>query len=77
MINFITINCDGDYLSWNYDSIEEILKDWHTNDGMMLPSGEDKIFGDGFIIDRELVVAKTFEDVIHEITVMYWEKVRL
>ena len=76
MIYFISVNIDEEYRSWEFDCVQEILKEWWC-DGMRLPSADDAIFGGKFIIDNEEIEAKTFNDVICELERIYWKKVNV
>lgn len=73
MISFTTINCEGELKYWKFNSIEELLKEYWT-DGFNLPSNDDKIFNGSFVIDDKGIHVKVFENIITELSVMYWNK---
>lgn len=73
MISFTTINCDGEYRYWEFNSIKEILKEYWT-DGFDLPANDDEVFNGNFVIDNEVIPVKVFENIITELSVMYWNK---
>ena len=73
MISFTTINCEGELKYWKFNSIEELLKEYWT-DGFNLPSNDDEIFNGNFVIDDKVIHVKVFENIITELSVMYWNK---
>lgn len=73
MISFTTINCEGELKYWKFNSIEELLKEYWT-DGFNLPSNDDEIFNGSFVIDDKVIHVKVFENIITELSVMYWNK---
>lgn len=73
MISFTTINCEGELKYWKFNSIEELLKEYWT-DGFNLPSNDDEIFNGSFVIDDKVTPVKVFENIITELSVMYWNK---
>ena len=73
MISFTTINCEGELKYWKFNSIEELLKEYWT-DGLNLPSNDDEIFNGSFVIDDKVIHVKVFENIITELSVMYWNK---
>lgn len=73
MISFTTINCDEEYRYWEFNSIKEILKEYWT-DGFDLPANDDEVFNGNFVIDNEVIPVKVFENIITELSVMYWNK---
>lgn len=78
MISFTTINCDGEYRPWTFDCIEEILKEYWADDKMIdLPSNDDEVFNGNFVIDNEVIEVSTFENIITELSIIYWSKLNV
>lgn len=77
MIKFATINVDGDRVNWTFDTIEEILIEWWTNDGMNLPSADDKVVDKRFTYNGTRYSVSTFDDVINDIEIIYWNEKRM
>lgn len=42
MIEFTTINVDGEHVSWKFDNITELRNEWYKED-CDLPSGDDPV----------------------------------
>ena len=74
MIKLVTVNVDGERIGWNFDTIEEILIDWWTNDGMNLPSADDKVVDRIYTYNGAKYRASTFDDVIYGLEVIYWNE---
>ena len=74
MIKLATVNVDGERIDWNFDTIEEILIDWWTNDGMNLPSADDKVVDRIYTYNGAKYRASTFDDVIYGLEVIYWNE---
>lgn len=74
MVSFKTINCEGELRNWEFNSAENLLKKYWT-DGFDLPSNDDEIFNGNFVIDDETISVKIFENIITELSVIYWNKI--
>lgn len=74
MIKFATVNVDGERIDWNFDTIEEMLIDWWTNDGMNLPSADDKVVDRIYTYNGAKYRASIFDDVIYDLEVIYWNE---
>ena len=74
MIKLATVNVDGERIDWNFDTIEEILIDWWTNDGMNLPSADDKVLDRIYTYNGAKYRVSTFDDVIYGLEVIYWNE---
>lgn len=74
MIKLATVNVDGERIDWKFDTIEEILIDWWTNDGMNLPSADDKVVDRIYTYNGAKYRASTFDDVIYDLEVIYWNE---
>lgn len=77
MIKFATINVDGERVDWTFDTIEEMLIDWWTNDGINLPSDDDKVVDKRFTYNGTRYSVSTFDDVINDIEIIYWNEKRM
>lgn len=77
MIKFATINVDGERVDWTFDTIEEMLIDWWTNDGINLPSDDDKVVDKRFTYNETRYLVSTFDDVINDIEIIYWNEKRM
>lgn len=76
MIKFETINCEGEKVCWLFDSIEAILKEYWT-DGMLLPSNDDEVYNETLIVDNKIIKVNTFENIITELSIIYWTNLKI
>lgn len=63
MLKFKTINIDGEIRSWEFEYIEDMLKNWWSDD-CTLPANDDEVVFAEF--NGEKIEAKVFEDIINE-----------
>lgn len=63
MLKFKTINVDGEIRNWEFEYIEDMLKNWLSDD-CTLPANDDEVVFAEF--NGEKVEAKIFEDIIKE-----------
>lgn len=77
MIKFTTKNIDNERVDWSFNTIEEILIDWWTNEGGNLPSADDRIVGRKYTDNGKEYSANTFDDVIFNLEIIYWNEKRM
>lgn len=77
MINFETINVDGKPVKWEFNTVEEILVEWWTNDGLCLPAAEDIVVDGKYIENGKECSARTFEDILFSLEIDYWQSVKI
>ena len=77
MIKFTTKNVDNECIDWSFNTIEEILIEWWTNDGLCLPSADDRIVGRKYTNNGKEYSASTFNDLINDIEIIYWNEKRI
>ena len=77
MIKFTTVDAYCERVDWDFDTIEEILIDWWTNDGYNLPSADDRIVGKKYTNNGKEYSTNTFDDVINDIEIIYWNEKRM
>lgn len=63
MLKFKTINIDGEIRNWEFEYIEDMLKNWLSDD-CTLPANDDEVVFAEF--NGEKIEAKVFEDIINE-----------
>ena len=63
MLKFKTINIDGEIRNWEFEYIEDMLKNWMSDD-CTLPANDDEVVFAEF--NGEKVEAEVFEDIIKE-----------
>lgn len=63
MLKFKTINVDGEVRDWEFEYIEDMLKNWLSDD-CTLPANDDEVVFAEF--NGEKVKAEIFEDIIKE-----------
>ena len=63
MLRFKTINIDGEIRNWEFEYIEDMLKNWWSDD-CTLPANDDEVVFAEF--NGEKIKAKVFEDIINE-----------
>ena len=63
MLKFKTINIDGEIRNWEFEYIEDMLKNWLSDD-CTLPANDDEVVFAEF--NGEKIGAKVFEDIINE-----------
>ena len=63
MLKFQTINIDGEIRNWEFEHIEDMLKNWLSDD-CTLPANDDEVVFAEF--NGEKIEAKVFEDIINE-----------
>ena len=63
MLKFKTINIDGEIRNWEFEYIEDMLKNWWSDD-CTLPANDDEVVFAEF--NGEKIEAKIFEDIINE-----------
>ena len=63
MLKFKTINIDGEIRDWEFEYIEDMLKNWLSDD-CILPANDDEVVFAEF--NGEKIEAKVFEDIIKE-----------
>jgi hypothetical protein len=63
MLKFKTINIDGEIRNWEFEYIEDMLKNWWSDD-CTLPANDDEVVFAEF--NGEKIEAKVFEDIINE-----------
>ena len=63
MLKFKTINVDGEIRNWEFEYIEDMLKNWLSDD-CTLPANDDEVVFAEF--NGEKIEAKVFEDIINE-----------
>ena len=63
MLKFKTINIDGEIRNWEFKYIEDMLKNWLSDD-CTLPANDDEVVFAEF--NGEKIEAKVFEDIINE-----------
>ena len=66
MIRFETINVDGNRITREFQTVEEISNDWHSDD-CTLPANDDKVIW----ADRDgiSIKATVFEDIIKKLEI--------
>lgn len=77
MIKFATVNVNGERVDWTFDTIEGILIDWWINDADNLPSADDIVINNKFSYKETKYTAHTFDDVIHDLEIIYWNEKRM
>ena len=65
MIKFTTINVDGIKITREFNTVEEIKKDWYSDD-CTLPANDDEIIY-AELDGMQLHYPKTFEDLLDEL----------
>lgn len=63
MLKFKTVNIDGEVRNWEFEYIEDMLKNW-LSDNCTLPSNDDEVLFAEF--NGEELKARVFEDIINE-----------
>ena len=63
MLKFQTINIDDEIRNWEFEYIEDMLKNWLSDD-CTLPANDDEVVFAEF--NGEKIEAKVFEDIINE-----------
>ena len=63
MLKFKTINIDGEIRNWEFEYIEDMLKNWLSDD-CTLPANDDEVVFAEY--NGEKIEAKVFEDIINE-----------
>ena len=63
MLKFKTINIDGEIRNWEFEYIEDMLKNWLSDD-CTLPANDDEVVFAEF--NGEKIKANVFEDIINE-----------
>lgn len=63
MLKFQTINIDEEIRNWEFEYIEDMLKNWLSDD-CTLPANDDEVVFAEF--NGEKIEAKVFEDIINE-----------
>lgn len=63
MLKFKTTNIDGEVRNWEFEYIEDMLKNWLSDD-CTLPANDDEVVFAEF--NGEKIEAKIFEDIINE-----------
>lgn len=63
MLKFQTINIDGKVRNWEFEYIEDMLKNWLSDD-CTLPANDDEVVFAEF--NGEKIEAEIFEDIIKE-----------
>ena len=63
MLRFQTINVDGETRNWEFRDIEDMLKNWLSDD-CTLPANDDPVVFAEF--NGVAIRAKVFEDIIYE-----------
>lgn len=63
MLRFQTINVDGETRNWEFRDIEDMLKNWLSDD-CTLPANDDPVVFAEF--NGVAIRAKVFEDIINE-----------
>lgn len=63
MLKFQTINIDEEIRNWEFEHIEDMLKNWLSDD-CTLPANDDEVVFAEF--NGEKIEAKVFEDIINE-----------
>ena len=63
MLKFKTININGEIRNWEFEYIEDMLKNWLSDD-CTLPANDDEVVFAEF--NGEKIKAKVFEDIINE-----------
>ena len=62
MIRFKTINVDGIEIEREFNTADEIKKDWYSEEGTTLPANDDEVvFAE---VNGEKIEAEVFEDII-------------
>ena len=63
MLKFKTTNIDGEIRTWEFEYIEDMLKNWMSDD-CTLPANDDAVvFAE---LNGEKIEAEIFEDIIKE-----------
>ncbi len=77
MIQFKTINLDGNTCTWQYNSTEELEKEWRSdNIDMDVPANDDPVFD--VIIDGKSIFERIgtnsvwFEDLLIYLGINIW-----
>ena len=63
MLKVKTINIDSEIRNWEFEYIEDMLKNWLSDD-CTLPANDDEVVFAEF--NGEKIEAKVFEDIINE-----------
>ena len=63
MLKFKTINIDGEIRNWEFEYIEDMLKNWMSDD-CTLPANDDEVVFAEF--NGKKIEAEVFEDIIKE-----------
>lgn len=71
MVRFNFIDYEGNNKYFERD-LEKILKEWWTNDGMLLPAGDVVIVNREYYINETKFKADTFEQIITELNIQFW-----
>lgn len=71
MVRFNFLDYEGNSKYFEGD-INKVLKEWWTNDGMLLPAGDVRIVNRNYYINNKLYKADTFEQIITELNIYYW-----
>ena len=71
MVRFNFIDYEGNNKYFEGD-LEKILKEWWTNDGMLLPAGDVVIVNREYYINETKFKADTFEQIITELNIQFW-----
>lgn len=71
MVRFNFMDYEGNKKYFEGD-LKKILKEWWTNDGMLLPAADVSIVDREYYINEKLFKADTFEQVITELNIQFW-----
>lgn len=63
MLRFQTINVDGEIRNWEFECIEEMLKNWLSDDCTLPANDDEVVFAE---LNGEKIEAEIFEDIIKE-----------
>lgn len=63
MLRFQTINVDGEVRNWKFKCIEDMLKNWLSDDCTLPANDDEVVFAE---LNGEKIEAEIFEDIIKE-----------
>lgn len=73
MIHFKTVNMEGNFVDWNFSSIEDLLtKWWSEEDSIYLPCNDDKLYDVSGVDSWNYRFDSTVDDLIDYATFEYW-----
>ena len=74
MIEFRTIEEDGEVVNWKFNSIEDILILYWSGKSEGLPNDSDWLEDDQYVYDEKVYQTRYFNSMVTELETIYWRK---